>query len=80
MANYLTYTRFYEEVEAEEWIRLLKENNISYELVKERNHLDNVYIGQVPEPLYSLKIPQHSFSRLNKVGWASARNLKSSRL
>ncbi|HLK29284.1 MAG TPA: hypothetical protein VKT28_11955 [Puia sp.] len=63
----LTYTRFNSSEDSEYLVELLKKNNIPYELVHERNQLDNVYFGEALDQLYALKIPADQFNQLNQI-------------
>ena len=67
MSEFLTFSKYHSQEEAAFMISLLKEAGIAYELEKEVNNLDPIYIGYSLDPLLSLRIPQDKFEQVNQL-------------
>ena len=67
MAELRTYARYYTEEDADDIIRLIKENGIRYSLRHEVNQLDNIYIGESLAPMFALQIPVQQFPNVTKL-------------
>ena len=72
MNELLTYARYYSEEDAEDVVKILKENKISYHLKHEKGLLDKIYIGDTVDPMYELKIDPDDFNTLNQLLQADA--------
>lgn len=67
MAEYGTFARFYSPGEAADLLQLLEEENIPYQIVEERNQLDNVIIGDAMDPMFVVSIPVDQFHKVHEL-------------
>ncbi|MBO9572361.1 MAG: hypothetical protein J7497_09160 [Chitinophagaceae bacterium] len=67
MVEYGTFAKFYSPQEAKELLQLLEEENIPYQIIEERNQLDNVMIGDAMDPMFAVSIPVDQFSKVHEL-------------
>jgi hypothetical protein len=67
MHEFLTYSKFYTEKQAEELSNFLKENNIEFLIEHEKELLDKIYLGNSLDALVLLKIKHEDFEKVNNL-------------
>lgn len=67
MAQYLTFSRFFTEAEAQPLVDILKREAIPYSIEQEVNQLDPIYIGQTLDPMITVKIAREQFKKVNQL-------------
>lgn len=67
MPDFLTYSKFHTKEEAEEFVTLLDRNNIIFDIEQTTRTLDNVYIGEDPDPRFLVKVLPEQFDQVDKL-------------
>ncbi len=67
MPQFLTHSKFYSQEEANEFINLLQNAKIDFEIEREKNVLDKIYVGESLDPMFAIKIPENSFAEVNSL-------------
>lgn len=67
MSEFLTYSKFFTNEEAEAFAALLQKHHILFDTERLRTPLDNLYQGEDTEPRYLVKILQADFGKVNEL-------------
>lgn len=67
MSEFLTYSKFYTNQEAEEFAALLQKNGIPFEAERVGAPLDGLYVGEDTDPRYLVKVLQTDFKKVNEL-------------
>ena len=74
MSQFLTHSKFHSQEEANEFISLLQNANIDFEMEREKNVLDKIYIGESLDPMFAVKIAENNFAEANSLLLANAQS------
>ncbi|MBO9635310.1 MAG: hypothetical protein J7578_19520 [Chitinophagaceae bacterium] len=67
MPEFLTYSKFHTKEETEEFAAFLDKNNIIFDIEQTTRTLDNVYIGEDPDPRFLVKVMPEQFDQVDKL-------------
>lgn len=67
MAQFFTFARFFTEAEAGPLVELLQREKIPFEMVKEVNQLDPIYLGNNLDPMIAVNINREHFRKVNAL-------------
>jgi hypothetical protein len=67
MSQFLTFSKFQSNQEAQDLINLLQHSNVEFKIEAEKNPLDEIYTGQSLDPLVVVKISQDRFAEVNTL-------------
>lgn len=67
MSEFLTYSKFYTNEEAEAFAALLQKNGIPFDAEREGATLDVLYLGEDTDPRYLVKVRQQDFRKVNEL-------------
>ena len=58
MPEFLTYSKFYTNEDAEYFTEILNKAGIEFKIEHEREVLDKIYVGETSDPMFLVKIPE----------------------